>query len=282
MTPADLDLLTALVDTCRAVPGVRTVRLTRPGESVEVPLSRLPAVLLEPTAVERLTWLDVPVGRYRLLHWRLSVLDRAVPHTRAYDALVSLADACREALAADPLVGDRAADGPPSGRDASLLPPVGATRMGPATLGETVPGRPTAVCIAGACGRWTEAPVGEAAIDGEALFGSGPHLVEAASPVRRVEDVAFNGLAGGLTLDLGEGPRTLRQRGILSAETEAGLALLLAACDAFVDARTYTLTAPDGTDYPHCRVTAVERLGPPQAGTRWHLPYRITYEQLAR
>lgn len=282
MTPADLDLLAALVDTCRAVPGVRMARLTRPGETVEVPLSRLPAVLLDPTGAEHLSWPDVPVGRYRLLHWRLSVLDRAVPHTRAFDALADLADACRDAVAADPLVGDRAADGPPSGRVTSLAPAVGATRMGPATLGETVPGRPTVVRIAGACGTWSETPAGEAALDGEALFSSGPHLVEAASPARRVADVAFNGLAGGLTLDLGEGFRTIRQRGVLSADTEAGLALLLAACEAFIDARTYTLTAPDGTDYPRCRVTAVERLGPPQDGTRWHLPYRITYEQLAR
>jgi hypothetical protein len=97
-----------------------------------------------------------------------------------------------------------------------------------------------------------------------------------------VEDVAFNGLVGGLTLDLGEGPRTIRQHGILSADTEPGLALLLAACAAFIDGRTYTLTTPDGTAHPHCRVTAVDRLGPPEAGTRWHLPYRITYEQLAR
>jgi hypothetical protein len=282
MTPTDLDLLAALVDTCRSVPGVRSVRLARPGETVDVPLGRLPAALLEPTGVERLTWPDVPVGRYRLQHWRLSVLDRAVPHTRAFDALAALAAACRDALAADPLVGERAEDGPPSARDASLAPAVGATRVGPAALGETAPGRPTAVRFTGACGRWTETMTGGAAIDGEALFASGPHLVEVASPVRRVKDVAFNGLAGGLTLDLGEGPRTIRQRGVLSADTEAGLALLLAACEAFIDGRGHTLTEPDGTAHPHCRVTAAEPLGPPETGTRWHLPYRVTYEQLAR
>ncbi|MFO8014798.1 MAG: hypothetical protein R6X20_16000 [Phycisphaerae bacterium] len=282
MIPSDLDLLAALLETCRSVPGVRSVRLARPGETVDVPLGRLPAAVLEPAGVERLTWPPVPVGRYRLVHWRLSVLDRAVPHTRAFEALAALAAACRDALAGDPLVGGRAEDGPPSGRDASLAPAVGATRIGPAALGETVPGRATAVRFAGACGGWTGTMAGQAAIDGEALFASGPHLVEAASPVRRVEDVAFNGLAGGLTLDLGEGPRTLRQRGVLSADTEAGLALLLAACEAFIDGRTYTLTAPDGTAHLNCRVTAVERLGPPEAGTRWHLPYQVTYEQLAR
>jgi len=282
MTPADLDLLAALVETCRAVPGLRTVRLARPGETVEVPLSRLPAAVLEPTGVERLTWPEVPVGRYRLVHWRLSVLDRAVPHTRAFDALVALADACRNALAADALVGDRAEDGPPSGQDASLAPAVGATRLGPAAVGETVPGRPTAVRFAGACGTWTETMAGGASVDGESLFASGPHLVTAATPVRRVEDIAFNGLASGLTLDLGDGPRTIRQRGVLSSATQTGLALLVAACEAFIDGRTYTLTAPDGTDYPHCRMTAFERMGPPQPGTRWHLPYAVTYEQLAR
>jgi len=282
MTPADLDLLDALVQTCRSVSGLRTARLARPGETVEVPLSRLPAAILEPAGTERLTWSDVPVGRYHLLHWRLSVLDRAVPHTRAFEALAALADACRNALAADPLVGNRAEDGPASRRDTSLAPAVRATRMGPPVVGETVPGRPTAVRFAGACGRWTETPAGEATLDGEALFGSGPHLVVAASPVRRVEDIPFNGLTAGLTLDLGDGPRTIRQRGVFSADTDAGLALLVAACEAFIDGRTYTLTAPDGAEYAHCRMTAFERLGPPQVGTRWHLPYSITYEQLAR
>ncbi|MEA3368479.1 MAG: hypothetical protein U9R68_10245 [Planctomycetota bacterium] len=282
MTPTDLDLFGTLVETFRSVSGLRTVRLARPGETVEVPLSRLPAAILEPTGVERLTWPEVPVGRYRLLHWRVSVLDRAVPHTRAFEALVALADACRDALAADLLLGDKAEDGPPSGRDPSLEPAVGATRTGPSVVGETTPGRPTAVRFGGACGYWSEAMAGQATLDDEPLFGSGPHLVEVASPVRRVADVTFNGLAAGLTLDLGEGPRAIRQRGVLSADTDAGLALLVAACEAFIDGRTYILTAPDGTDYAHCRTTAFERIGPPRVGARWHLPYAITYEQLAR
>ncbi len=282
MTPADLDLLGTLVETCRSVAGVRMVRLARPGETVDVPLSRLPAVVLEPTETEPLTWPEVPVGRYRLLHWRASVLDRAVPHTRAFEALVALAQACCDALAADPLVGDRAEDGPASGRNPPLAPAVGATRIGPSVVGETSAGRPTAVRFAGACGYWSETMTGEATFDDEALFGSGPHLVEVASPVRRVEDIRFNGLAGGLTLDLGDGPRTIRQRGVLSADTDAGLALLLAACEAFIDGRTYRLGVPDGSEYAHCRMTAFERLGPPAVGTRWHLPYSATYEQLAR
>ncbi|MEA3368108.1 MAG: hypothetical protein U9R68_08350, partial [Planctomycetota bacterium] len=142
--------------------------------------------------------------------------------------------------------------------------------------------RPTAVRFAGASGYWAEAMAGEAAFDDEALFGSGPHAVQVTSPVRRVEDITFNGLSAGLTLDLGEGVREIGQRGVLSANTSSGLALLMAACEAFIDGRTYILTAPDGTDHPSCRMKAVERLGPPQVGTCWHLSYRITYEQLAR
>jgi len=282
MTPADLDILEALAAALAAVPGVRAVRLARPGEAVEIPLSRLPAVVLEPDAAEPLTWPDVPVGRYHLLHWRASVLDRAVPHTRAFDALVALAEACRDAVAADPLLDGKAADGPPSLRAPDLQPTVGATRTGALAVDKTVAGRPTAVRFAGACGTWTASQTGEATLDGEDLFGSGPHMVETGSPARRVEDVAFNGLAGGLAVDLGDGPRPLRQTGVLSAATEWNLALLLAAIEAFIDGRTYTLTAPDGTDYPNCRVTALERLGPPQVGTLWHQPYRVTYHQLAR
>jgi len=282
MTAADLERLEALVAILRAVPGVRTVRLVRPGEAVDVPLSRLPAVLLEPTGAEPLTWPEIPVGRYHLLHWRASVLDRAVPHTRAFEALVTLAEACRNAVGADPLLGGRSADGPPSRRDTALHPAAGATRTGSLAVGDVTPGQPTAVAFAGASGYWTEAMTGEATLDGEALFGSGPHVVQAASPVRRVQDVTFNGLAAGLTLDLGKGPRPIHQRGVLSADTEAGLALLGAACAAFVDGRAYLLAAPDGTDYPACRVKAIEPLGPPMAGARRHQRYHIVYEQLAR
>jgi len=282
MTPADLDALEAVAATMAAVPGVRTVRLARPGEAVEIPLSRLPAVVLEPDVAEPLTWGEVPVGHYHLLHWRASVLDRAVPHTRAFDALVTLAEACRDAVAADPLLDGKAADGPPSLRRPDLRPAVGATRVGPLAIDGAVAGRPTAIRFAGACGTWTASQAGEASLDGEELFGSGPHLVEVGSPVRRVEDVAFNGLSGGLVVDLGDGPRTLRQTGVLSAATDWNLALLLAAVEAFIDGRTYTLTAPDGTDYPNCRVQALERLGPPWVGTLWHQPYRVTYQQLAR
>jgi len=282
MTPADLERFDALAAVLRAVPGVRTVRMARPDEAVEIPLSRLPAVLLEPSGAEPLTWRDVPVGRYVLLHWQASVLDRAVPHTRAFEALVALAEACRDAVCADPQLGGKAEDGPPSLQNPELHPSAGATRTGPLTVGKTVPGRPTAVRLAGASGYWTEAMAGEATLDDEPLFGSGPHAVQPASPVRRTQDVTFNGLAGGLTLDLGEGPRPIHQWGVLSADTEAGLALLAAACAAFVDGRTYRLTAPDGTDYPSCRMKAVQPLGPLVTGTRRHLRYHIVYEQLAR
>ncbi|MBL7140767.1 MAG: hypothetical protein ISS74_07645 [Planctomycetes bacterium] len=282
MTPADLDILEALGSALRAVAGVRSVRLARPGEAVEVPLSRLPAVVLEPDAAEPLTWPGVPVGRYHLLHWRASVLDRAVPHTRAFGALVALAEACRDAVAADPLLDGKAADGPPSLRSPELQPAVGATRTGALAVDKAVAARPTAVRFAGACGTWTASQADQASLDGEHLFGSGPHVVEVGSPAHRVEDVAFNGLSGGLAVDLGEGPRTLRQTGVLSAATDWNLALLLAAIEAFIDGRTYTLTAPNGVDYPNCRVAALERLGPPQVGTAWHQPYRVTYQQLAR
>jgi len=143
MTPTDLDLFDTLVETFRSVSGLRTVRLARPGETVEVPLSRLPAAILEPTGVERLTWPEVPVGRYRLLHWRVSVLDRAVPHTRAFEALVALADACRDALAADLLLGNKAEDGPPSGRDPSLEPRPAGTRRWSQPSGPHGPARPS-------------------------------------------------------------------------------------------------------------------------------------------
>jgi len=123
---------------------------------------------------------------------------------------------------------------------------------------------------------------GAATLDDEMLFSSGPHIVTAGSPIRRVKDQMFNGLAGGLVLDLGDGPRSIEQKGILSASTASGLALLEAAIESFIDGHAYTLTTPDETDYPNCRLERFERIGSPQVGTRWHQVYRVVYQQLVR
>jgi hypothetical protein len=278
----DLEILEALRRLLASVPGLRTVRVVRTGESVEVPLSRLPAALLEPTGAQDLTWPEAPVGRYHLVEWRLSVEDRAAAGTRAFESLVSLAENCQAAVAAAPTLGGLAADGPPRPQGGLLSPAVGATRTGPLCLEKAAAGRPTVLVLTGASGYWAEQMAGQAEFDGELLFSSGPHVVNIGSPSRLVKDQAFNGLAGGLALDLGDGPREILQAGIVSASSAGNLALVEAAVEAFIDGRTYTLTAPDGTDYPNTRLERFERLGPRQAGTAWHQAYRLTYKQLVR
>lgn len=278
----DLEILEALRRLLVPVPGLRTVRLVRSGEPVEIPLSRLPAALLEPTGAQDLTWPEAPVGRYHLVEWRLSVQDRAVPGTRAFESLVSLAENCQAAIAAAPTLGGLATDGPPWPRAGALAPSVGATRTGPLCLEKAAVGHPTALTFPGASGYWTGQMTGQAEFDGEALFASGPHVVCVGSPERRVKDQAFNGLAGGLTLDLGDGPREILQTGILSASSADKLALAEAAIEAFIDGRTYTLTTPEGADYPATRLERYERLGPRQVGTAWHQAYRLTYRQMVR
>jgi hypothetical protein len=282
MNVADLEILEAIRQRLAAVPGVRTARLARTNETVEVPLSRMVAAVLEPAEVEDLTWPEIPVGRYHLVHWRLSVLDRAVPGTRAFEALVTVAEACRDAVIATPLLGGLAADGPASARCVGLVPTVGATRAGSLHLVETLAGRPTTLTFDGACGYWAESMAGAATLDDEMLFSSGPHILIIGSPVRRVRDYAFNGLAGGLALDLGDGPRSVEQIGVLSAPSATALAVAEAAIEVFVDGRCYTLTSPDGIDYPNCRLERFQRLGTPLLGAHWHQPYRITYQQMAR
>ena len=282
MNVADLEVLEAIRETLAGVLGLRTVRLIRTDESIEIPLSRLPAAVLEPCGVENVAWPETPVGTYHLVHWRTHVLDRAVPGTRAFESLVSLAEACRDAVEAIPLLEGKAEDGPPSQRDASLRPSVGATRLGAVRLCETVPGRPTALAFGGASGYWIESMASAATLDDETLFSSGPHVVMIGSPARRIVDQVFNGLAGGLTLDLGEGPREIHQTGVLSAGSASALAVLETAIEAFIDGRTYTLTTPGGVDCPNCRLERFARLGPPQTGTQWHQSYKITYRQLAR
>jgi hypothetical protein len=204
MNATDLGLFEAIRCKLGQVAGVKTARFVQDGQHVEIPLSRYVAVTLEATGDECLSWPEATVGRYRLLRWRAAVLDRAAPGTRAFAALVATADACRQALAADLSLGALAEDGPPSAHDTELLPEAGATRLGPTRLAAAVAGEPTRLVLEGATGYWIEKMSGGAAIDDESLFASGPHTVEPGTPVRRLVDQPFNGLAGGLSLDLGD------------------------------------------------------------------------------
>lgn len=172
MNAIDVELLEAVCAALGQVPGVRAVRVKAPKQKVEIPLSRYVAVVVEPTGVEALTWPDVPVSRYHLLHWRAAVLDRALPGTAAFKALASVADACRNALASDLSLGGLAEDGPPSARN-GLAPEVGATRIAPVELGDSEPGGPTALLFNGASGYWEGEMVGAATLDDEMLFSSG-------------------------------------------------------------------------------------------------------------
>jgi hypothetical protein len=282
MDTTDLSILETIRLKLGQVAGVKTTRLVQGEQQVEIPLSRYVAVLLEPTGAETLTWPEVPAGLYRLLHWRAAVLDRAIPGTRAFEALVGVAEACRAALVEDLSLDGLAEDGPPSARSGDLAPRIGGMRIDPARLAAATAGEPTRIVFQGATGCWTEEMSGSASIDDELLFASGPHVIDVGSPARRVVDHAFNGLTGGLTLDLGDGPRDIVQRGVLSANTAEGLAILQAAIEAFIDGRAYTLTAPDGTDYRNCRMERFEPAGPALAGAKRQQPYRITYRQLAR
>jgi hypothetical protein len=282
MNPTELAMLEALRRTLEGTPGLRQARLARPEERVEVPLSRLPAAVLEPGEAEDLAWPGVAAGTYRLRHWQARILDRALPGSRVFEALLAIAEAARSAIAAGASLGGLASDGPASALRGDLAPLVGATRTGPLEVSSAAPGEPTAVVFRGASGSWSAWPTGLAAIDDELLFSTGPHVLSIGSPERRVKDQPFNGLAGGLALDLGEGPREIVQDGVLSAATAEGLALSEAAIESFIDGRLYTLTDRDGADYPHCRMERFQRLGPPQTGLQWHQTYRITYRQLAR
>jgi hypothetical protein len=282
MNASDVAILEAISKRLGQVAGVRTVRVKGAGQKIEVPLSRYVAVTIEPVGVETLAWPEVPAGRYRLVHWRAAVLDRALVGTKAFEALASVAEACREALLVEPSLSGLAEDGPPAASDGELVPAAGATRVGAAQLEEAVPGEPTAIAFCGASGTWEEAMAGAAALDDELLFSSGPHIVAVGSPARRVKDQVFNGLAGGLALDLGDGPREILQTGVLSAASAMALAQLEQAVESFIDGHAYILTAPDGTDYPNCRMEQFDRLGPPLVGLKWHRRYRITYRQLVR
>ncbi|HAU38849.1 MAG TPA: hypothetical protein DCX07_14175 [Phycisphaerales bacterium] len=117
-------------------------------------------------------------------------------------------------------------------------------------------------------------------LDGNNLFGSGPHEIRPESWQRAVMRRAFAGLDGELALDLGLRSRRIVQTGRLQATGSDVLNLLLAQIEGLLDGQLHTLVDSYGRVYAR---VLVEEFAPASAirrGRGFWCDYRIVYRQL--
>lgn len=117
-------------------------------------------------------------------------------------------------------------------------------------------------------------------LDGQDIFGSGPHEFRAGGWERAMQRRSFPGLGGELVLDGGLRGRPIVQTGRLQADTQASLLAQVRAVEAFADGRTHTLSDNAGRSLPKVLVESFELTSPLRRGRGWWCEYRIQYRQL--
>jgi hypothetical protein len=117
-------------------------------------------------------------------------------------------------------------------------------------------------------------------LDGQDLFGSGPHTIRPASQARALNRRSFPGIDGEIILDLGARARQLVQTGRLQADTAAGLSALISQIEAVVDGQVHTLLDDLGNTYEAATVAEFEPTTPVQRGRGFWCDYTLRYIHL--
>jgi hypothetical protein len=117
-------------------------------------------------------------------------------------------------------------------------------------------------------------------LDGQAVFDEQETTITVGSPSRASVERTIAGLNGTLSIDLGERPRQIRQRGVLRAISRAAMQARLDAVTSFIDGRTHTLTTPDGRVYSNLRMDTFRPIDERTGGPGAVVEYEIVYTQL--
>ena len=117
-------------------------------------------------------------------------------------------------------------------------------------------------------------------LDGNDLFGSGPHAIRPGAWERAVARRGFPGADGELVLDMGLRSRAIEQTGRLQAETAGQLHAALAAVEAYDDGRLHTLIDSTGQTYANVLIERFEPSTPLRRGRGFFCEYALRYRQL--
>lgn len=117
-------------------------------------------------------------------------------------------------------------------------------------------------------------------LDDKALFDEQDLKIQIDTWQRASVERSIPGLDGTVSIDLGCRTRTIRQRGILRAASQAMMHSRLNAIEAFVDGDTHTLVTADGQTYANLRADTFTPLNQDTSGIGAVVEYEIVYTQL--
>jgi len=117
-------------------------------------------------------------------------------------------------------------------------------------------------------------------LDGQDLFGSGPHTIRPGDWCRAQQRRGFAGVDGELVIDMGRRARTIEQTGRLQASTASQLAALIDAIVALHDGNVYTLVDNHGLTHADVLIDSFAPQTPLRRGAGYWCDYTLIYTQL--
>ncbi len=117
-------------------------------------------------------------------------------------------------------------------------------------------------------------------LDGQDLFGSGPHSIRPGSWQRSMERRSFAGVDGELVLDMGLRGRVISQNGRLQAATASALNDLISPIEELIDGELHTLVGNHSRVYGRLLIEHFEPTTPVRQGRGFWCEYELRYRQL--
>ena len=118
-------------------------------------------------------------------------------------------------------------------------------------------------------------------LDGEDIFGSGPHTIRTGPWQRSLQRRGFAGIDGELVIDMGLRSRVIMQEGRLQAATASAIQTFISQIEDFVDGRLHTLVGNHGEVFARLLVEQFEPTTPLQRGRGFWCEYGVRYRQLS-
>jgi len=117
-------------------------------------------------------------------------------------------------------------------------------------------------------------------LDGNELFDEHELRIEVGSINRESIERSVAGLDGIVSIDMGKRSRSIKQRGVLAANSRASMQQKIEAISACIDGDTHTLVTDSGQEYCDVRMDAFRVKAERAGGNGMFVDYEILYKQM--
>jgi len=117
-------------------------------------------------------------------------------------------------------------------------------------------------------------------LDGDDLFDEQEVKIEVGSISKEAVERAVTGLDGLVSIDMGKRSRSIKQRGVITANSRTAMQQRIEAISAYIDGNTHTLVTNHGDEYRDVRVDAFRVKTERTGGNGVTVDYEILYTQM--